>query len=51
MFRTEPRKYKKLIKECENFLKQHDALEVLVRSRGTAEELREFADHACSWQV
>ncbi|KAL3008468.1 hypothetical protein AAZX31_07G033800 [Glycine max] len=50
VFRTEPRKYKKLIKECENFLKQHDALEVLVRSRGTAEELREFADHACSWQ-
>lgn len=51
MFRAEPSKYKKLIDVCMDFLKQHDALEVLVKSRGTAKELQEFVDDACSWQV
>ncbi|KAG4379536.1 hypothetical protein GLYMA_16G004800v4 [Glycine max] len=50
VFRAEPSKYKKLIDVCMDFLKQHDALEVLVKSRGTAKELQEFVDDACSWQ-
>ncbi|TKY64312.1 Midasin protein [Spatholobus suberectus] len=49
VFRAEPWKYKKLMNECDDFLKLVDALEVLV-SRGTAEELQQLVDHACSWQ-
>ncbi|XP_029127909.1 midasin [Cajanus cajan] len=49
VFRAEPWKYKKLMNECDDFLKLVDALEVLVR-RGAAEELQQAVDHACSWQ-
>lgn len=50
MFRAEPWKYKKLMNECDDFLKLVDGLEALL-SRGTAEELQKIVDHACSWQV
>jgi len=36
--------------ECSDFLKLVDGLEALL-SRGTAEELQQIIDHACSWQV
>ncbi|CAJ1950871.1 unnamed protein product [Sphenostylis stenocarpa] len=49
VFRAEPWKYKKLMNECDDFLKLVDGLEALAR-RGTAEELQQIVDHACSWQ-
>ncbi|KAK8465039.1 hypothetical protein PHAVU_010G134100 [Phaseolus vulgaris] len=49
VFRAEPWKYKKLMNECDDFLKLVDGLEALL-SRGTAEELQQIVDHACSWQ-
>ncbi|KAL2338821.1 hypothetical protein Fmac_013267 [Flemingia macrophylla] len=49
VFRAEPWKYKKLMNECDDFLKLVDGLEDLVR-RVTAEELEQAVDHACSWQ-
>ncbi|RDX86825.1 Midasin, partial [Mucuna pruriens] len=49
VFRAEPWKFKKLMNECDDFLKLVDALDVLV-SRGTAAELQQVVDHACSWQ-
>ncbi|WVZ15742.1 hypothetical protein V8G54_013308, partial [Vigna mungo] len=49
VFRAEPLKYKNLVKECDDFLKQVDGLEALL-SRSTAQDLQQIVDHACGWQ-
>ncbi|XP_052724837.1 midasin isoform X1 [Vigna angularis] len=49
VFRAEPWKYKKLMNECVDFLKQVDGLEALL-NRGTAQDLQQIVDHACGWQ-
>jgi len=50
VFRSESWKYKKLMNECDEFLKHIASLEVLMRNV-EAEDLQQVIDRTHSWQV